>query len=71
MKSLGVSYTAKRKVGKKGTKGDDWLREGRSRADFVQVSEISNETGDAPRWLTRGGGDSVEIISDEESTAQV
>lgn len=70
MRSSGVSYTAGR-GGKKGGRGDDWLREGGSRADGLEVNEFPSEGDTAPRWLLRGEGDTVESISEEGSTAQV
>ena len=69
-KSSGVSYTVGRQDGKKGGRGEDWLREGASRANGLEATELS-DGGFAPRWLRRVQGDAVENIGGEESTAQV
>ena len=53
-----------------GPRSDDWLRDGGSRADAAGVHEFKgDETG--PAWLTRRDGNSVEVISEDESVAQV
>ena len=52
-----------------GNKGYDWLREGTSRANAAGEYEPMDETG--PAWLTRRKGSRVEIISEDDSTAQV
>ncbi|KAG0645083.1 oxidoreductase [Hyphodiscus hymeniophilus] len=70
MKSSGVSYTAGRRDGETKARGDDWLRGGGSRADGLEVSNVSSE-GYVPRWLRRSEGDVVESISEEGSTAQI
>jgi hypothetical protein len=69
-RSTGTSYTAGKKKGN--GRGDDWLRHGSSRAEAATeiISEFVAED-DGPRWLRRGEGDNVEVISDDGSTAQV
>lgn len=70
-RSTGTSYLSAN--GKKGGKrGDDWLREGSSRAGAAaegvnQLIDIEME----PKWLRRCDGDSVEVISEKGATAQV
>jgi glycine/D-amino acid oxidase-like deaminating enzyme len=71
IRSSGLSYTAGRKGGKQGGRGDDWLRHGGSRADGLEVNEFSSDGDYTPGWLRRGDGDAVESISDAESTAQM
>jgi glycine/D-amino acid oxidase-like deaminating enzyme len=65
--SLEVSDASAR--GAKG-RGDDWLREGTSRAEVAKDSTWT-VMDDAPAWLTRQVGGRVEKISDEDSAAQV
>lgn len=71
--SSGISYTAGSRAGRNGSRGDDGLTDGGSRAaaSSLEASEFSGEGDDAPRWLRRGEGDVVESISEESSTAQV
>jgi glycine/D-amino acid oxidase-like deaminating enzyme len=71
MKSQALSYSAGRSSGKK-SRGDDWLREGTSRAEAASegLSEFVGEE-DVPRWLRRAEGDSVEVNSEEGTTAQM
>ena len=73
MRSSGLSYAAGRGVGRNGSRGDDWLRDGGSRAaaSAMTTSEFTSEDDNAPRWLRRGEGDAVESISEEGTTAQV
>jgi len=52
-----------------GKRGDDWLREGGSRAEMAGVHEF--EEGKGPAWLTRRAGGRVEVVSEDGSTAQV
>ena len=52
-----------------GQRGDDWLREGTSRADAAGVHEFVDANG--PTWLTRRNGRNIETISEGASTAQV
>jgi glycine/D-amino acid oxidase-like deaminating enzyme len=71
LRSRGLSYNVG-KVGKgrKGERGEDWLRQGGSRADVVGVSEVFG--GDnGPVWLKREEGDSMDAIGEEGSLAQV
>jgi hypothetical protein len=50
--------------------GDDWLFNGRSRAELAAAHEFhSNQEG--PAWLGRKRGDDVKIISEDNSVAQV
>ncbi|TEY65670.1 hypothetical protein BOTCAL_0137g00060 [Botryotinia calthae] len=66
-----------RKSGKKGVRGDDWLRVGGSRAetasgnDGVDVKEAASITEEWPKWFKKNEGDEMEPISKEGSTAQV
>ena len=77
-RSCGLSHRPGRGEGKRGgrgRRGEDWLREGASRAEAV-AGEVSGVVGEgvgdeAPRWLRRGEGDVVEGISEEGSTAQM
>lgn len=50
-------------------RGEDWLREGGSRAELKGAHEFVD--GGGPAWLTRRRGERVEVISEQESTAQV
>ena len=72
MKSQAVSYSAGSGSGKK-ARGDDWLREGVSRAESSNegVSEIVTREEGGPRWLRRAEGDILEVISEEGTMAQV
>ncbi|KAM3083889.1 hypothetical protein ACMFMG_002003 [Clarireedia jacksonii] len=57
-------------------RGDDWLRADGSRAvesngvDKIQGPQ-KDVTGSRPRWLKTAEGDTLEVISGDESTAQV
>jgi glycine/D-amino acid oxidase-like deaminating enzyme len=53
--------------------GADWLREGTSRAQVASKLEetVLTVSSDRPGWLTRQRGGSLEVISDDESVAQV
>jgi glycine/D-amino acid oxidase-like deaminating enzyme len=53
----------------KGKRGDEWLREGTSRAEAAGVHTF--EQSDGPAWLARTEGGTVEAISQDDSTAQV
>jgi glycine/D-amino acid oxidase-like deaminating enzyme len=53
----------------KGKRGDEWLREGTSRAATAGSHEFSQ--GHGPAWLTRSKIGKVEVISQDDSTAQV
>ncbi|KAI9820307.1 MAG: hypothetical protein M1827_005929 [Pycnora praestabilis] len=55
--------------GVQGKRGDEWLREGTSRADAAAEHEFGY--GEGPAWLTRRRGGKVEIISEEETAAQL
>lgn len=52
-----------------GKRGDDWLRDGNSRAEAAGQHEFVS--GDGPAWLTGRGTGRVEVISEGDSTAQV
>ncbi|MCJ1243210.1 hypothetical protein MMC30_000407 [Trapelia coarctata] len=52
----------------KGKRGDEWLREGTSRAETTGAHEFRQGYG--PAWLTRSKNGKVEIISQDDSTAQ-
>lgn len=73
-----VSYTSNKPAGggRGGggprRRGDDWLREGTSRAGVAPGAPDADDLGGrAPRWLRRVAGDEIEVISDKGSTAQV
>jgi len=55
--------------GGNGARGDDWLREGSSRAEVAGEHDFTG--GEGPAWLTKQKGGSVEVISQGDSTAQV
>ncbi|KAJ9134518.1 FAD dependent oxidoreductase [Coniochaeta hoffmannii] len=65
-----ISYTARPSSGPR-KRGDDWLREGTSRADVAAAVAADDLEGKAPKWLRRVAGDEVEVIGDHDSTAQV
>lgn len=50
--------------------GEDWLRNGTSRAKAAGASDHFAE-GEGPAWLTLKSGSSLEVISQDESTAQI
>ncbi|KAL1875702.1 hypothetical protein VTK73DRAFT_9957 [Phialemonium thermophilum] len=52
-------------------RGDEWLRQGSSRAETATVSVDDTEGRAAPAWLRRAAGDRVERISEDGTTAQV
>ncbi|KAL9108074.1 MAG: hypothetical protein Q9227_007049 [Pyrenula ochraceoflavens] len=55
----------------KGERGEDWLRDGTSRAEVApSEAEVVNDDG-TPRWLTKQPGGSLDIISEEDTAAQV
>lgn len=66
--STGTSLADSEQVGN-GARGDDWLRNGTSRAEVA--GEHNFVGGEGPAWLTKQKGGSVEVISEGESTAQV
>lgn len=65
-----VSYAASIAARDSQKRGDDWLRDGTSRADAAPVV-LDSLSGKTPTWLRRVDGDHVELISDEGTTAQV
>lgn len=56
-------------AGVKGNRGDDWLRDGSSRAEAAALHEFKDGCG--PAWLTRSKNGKAEVISEDDSTAQV
>lgn len=50
--------------------GEDWLRNGTSRAHAAGGQDRFPE-GEGPAWLTLKAGTSLEVISQDESTAQM
>ncbi|KAL2136405.1 hypothetical protein VTI74DRAFT_3839 [Chaetomium olivicolor] len=65
-----VSYAASAAARDSQKRGDDWLRDGTSRADAAPVV-LDALSGKTPSWLRRLDGDHIELISDEGTTAQV
>lgn len=65
-----VSYAASAAARDSQKRGDDWLRDGTSRADAAPVI-LDAGSNKAPVWLRRLDGDHIELISDEGTTAQV
>lgn len=53
----------------KGKRGDEWLREGTSRAETAGSHDLHR--GHGPAWLTQSNNGEVEVISQDHSTAQV
>jgi len=52
-----------------GKRGDEWLRDGTSRAEAAATHDFKDGYG--PAWLMRSRGGKVEVISEDDSTAQV
>lgn len=52
-----------------GGSGEDWLKNGTSRADAASNNPSQDALG--PAWLTQTDGASLEIISRDNSTAQM
>lgn len=50
--------------------GEDWLRNGTSRAQAAGGQDHFSE-GEGPAWLTLKAGSSLEVISQDKSTAQI
>jgi glycine/D-amino acid oxidase-like deaminating enzyme len=67
-KSIGTSLTYDGETAVGGS-GEDWLRDGSSRANAAGSYQFSE--GDGPAWLTRAKGSNLEIISQDGSVAQV
>jgi glycine/D-amino acid oxidase-like deaminating enzyme len=67
--TTGVSYATGTRT-KKG-RGDDWLREGISRANTAGGSEFAGDDTQYPSWLTRVHGDNIEVITGVGKAAQV
>ncbi|MCJ1439010.1 hypothetical protein MMC27_008400 [Xylographa pallens] len=53
----------------KGQRGDEWLRDGTSRAEAAAIHDFTEGSG--PAWLSRSRNGKVEVISEDDSTAQV
>ena len=51
-----------------GERGDDWLRQGGSRAQTAAYDFIE---GSGPSWLSISKGSRIEVIAEDETTAQV
>jgi len=66
-KSTGTSHIPSKKTKK--SHDADWLAAGGSRDQAAGEHEFT--TGDGPAWLTMQEGDRVEVISEDESVAQV
>lgn len=54
-----------------GKRGDEWLREGTSRAEAASLAANELVYSNGPAWLKRAKGGQVEVIGDGDSTAQV
>ncbi|KAK4117531.1 FAD dependent oxidoreductase [Canariomyces notabilis] len=65
------SYAASAAARESAKRGDDWLRDGTSRADAAPLAFDDAGSGKTPTWLRRVDGDHLELISDEGTTAQV
>ncbi|KAM7221061.1 hypothetical protein V8F06_003623 [Rhypophila decipiens] len=69
--TLAVGYEAPSEgVSGKKKRGDDWLRDGTSRADAAPTSSLGSDAKNPP-WLRRRDGDRVEVVAEEGTTAQV
>ncbi|KAI9721063.1 MAG: hypothetical protein M1812_002544 [Candelaria pacifica] len=66
-RSTGTSLSEDGRTG--GERGDDWLREGGSRAEVAAKHDFGG--GEYPSWLTRRKGGKIEVISKDDSTAIV
>lgn len=67
-RSTGTSLVSDGKLD--GPRGDDWLRDGTSRATTAAQHDFSGPSN-GPAWLTRRKGDTLDIISQDETTGQV
>lgn len=70
MKGTALSMDVVTGVVRNGVRGDDWLRDGTSRAETAAGSS-ENAVDDVPAWLTRQRGAMVEKISDDNTTGVV
>lgn len=68
--SMELSMDVMTEGARNSVRGDDWLRDGTSRADAAAGSTEAT-VGDAPSWLTRQRGAMVEKISDDDTTGVV
>ena len=50
-------------------RGDEWLRDGTSRAETAATHDFAD--GNGPAWLTKTRNGMVEVISNDKCTAQV
>lgn len=69
--STAVSYSTATKESRPVRRGDEWLREGTSRAEAAAGGADTVLSGKSPSWLRRADGDQLEVISEEGTTAQV
>ncbi|KAH7138934.1 FAD dependent oxidoreductase [Dendryphion nanum] len=69
--STGISYSQDIQDSEAavGGSGEDWLRDGTSRAHAAGVRDGGASTG--PIWLKKSAGASMEVISQHSSTAQI
>jgi len=67
-RSTGTSLTQDTDSAVSGS-GEDWLRDGTSRANAARLHTSSE--GIRPLWLTKKNGDSLEVISGDDTVAQV
>lgn len=68
-KSTGTSF-AEGDTPANGPRADDWLRNGGSRAEVAGSHEFVGDK-EGPAWLTRREGSQVDLISEDETVAQV
>ncbi|KAK4164187.1 FAD dependent oxidoreductase [Cladorrhinum sp. PSN259] len=66
-----ISYAASAALRDAEKRGDDWLRHGTSRSNAAPVILDHEQQSKTPSWLRRQEGDHLELIGDEETTAQV
>lgn len=71
-RSTAFSYAAADGIGVgDGTRGEDWLRDGTSRAQVANGQKDILDDDGTPAWLTKQKRDTIEKISDEDTAAQV
>ena len=68
-KSTGISLSSGTDADGGGGSGEDWLRDGTSRAEGK--SGTKGIDGGGPAWLKRSPGCSLDVITADESVAQV
>jgi glycine/D-amino acid oxidase-like deaminating enzyme len=69
-RSTALSYMVASRPSRTARRGEDWLRHDASRAE-VAVAAVDTSDGKTPGWLRRMSGDHAELISDEDTSAQV